>query len=490
MENNGVAFQTEILFGSANSTESKRIHQLVRKGLAYKIAPRVYTTNLADNTEAIVKRNWFRIIAHLYPGAVLSHRSALECKPTPTGHIFVTHAYNNIVELPGLTIHLLKGRGPILDDKPFFDTLYKSQDARAFLENCMPSRKIEEVAKSLKTAEISQKLAEINQIHSESALIRLKEQATVLAPMLGLEKELKVLSKLISAAKDQALPSTPNQTSGLSSYLGKPFHLPTVKLLEELYGHLAGNNYPQYPDLNMATVTFQHYAFFESYFSQYLDGNEFDLSEARKIIETSSPLQGRKEDAEDLLHTYQLCSNKKEMATCPKSVEEFIQQLQKRHAFLISSRPNKNPGKFKESNNHSGISELIPWQLIEGTLIKGFDWYALLQDPFAKAIYLFFMLTEINPFIEGNGALARIMMNAELVAKNLTKIMIPVVYADVYQLSINKISQHQDFQAFIQSMLNIYTFSATVLGDTKNEMERYLRSCHAFYLPSQGKLRY
>ena len=68
--------------------------------------------------------------------------------------------------------------------------------------------------------------------------------------------------------------------------------------------------------------------------------------------------------------------------------------------------------------------------------------------------------------------------------------MIPVVYADVYQLSINKISQHQDFQAFIQAMLNIYTFSATVLGDTKNEMERYLRSCHAFYLPSQGKLRY
>jgi len=29
-----------------------------------------------------------------------------------------------------------------------------------------------------------------------------------------------------------------------------------------------------------------------------------------------------------------------------------------------------------------------------------------------------------------------------------------------------------------------------VLGDTKNEMERYLRSAHAFYLPSQGKLRY
>jgi hypothetical protein len=69
MENSNPVVLSEILFGSANPSESKRIQQLVRKGLAYKIAPRVYTTNLADNTHAIVKRNWFRIIAHLYPGA-------------------------------------------------------------------------------------------------------------------------------------------------------------------------------------------------------------------------------------------------------------------------------------------------------------------------------------------------------------------------------------------------------------------------------------
>lgn len=490
MENNGVVFQAEILFGSANSTESKRIQQLVRKGLAYKIAPRVYTTNLADNTDAIVKRNWFRILSNLYPGAVLSHRSALECKPTPTGHIFVTHAYHNIVELPGLTIHLMKGRGPILDDRPFFEELFRSQDARAFLENCMPSRKTEEAAKSLQTAEISQKLAELLQIHSESALIRLKEQAKVLAPMLGLEKELTILIKLINAVQENASPKKGNQASGLTSYLGEPFHLPSIRLLEELYTQLAGNNYPQYPDLNMATVTFQHYAFFETYCSQFIEGNEFELSEARHIIETTSPFSGRKEDAEDLLHSYQLASNKKEMATCPKTAQELMLLLKKRHAFLLSGRPNKNPGQFKDNNNRSGITELVPWQLIEGTLTKGFDWYALLQDPFAKGIYLLFLLSEVNPFMEGNGVLARIMMNAELSSKNLSKMMIPIVYADIYQQAINKISQHHDCQAFIQSMLNVYAFSATVLGDTKNEMERYLRSCHAFYLPNQGKLRY
>jgi hypothetical protein len=97
---------------------------------------------------------------------------------------------------------------------PFLSTLYRSQDARAFLENCTNSRKSEEAAKSLKTVEISQKLADLLQIHSESALIRLKEQAKVLAPMLGLEKELTVLTKLINAVQQQALGSKPTPPAG------------------------------------------------------------------------------------------------------------------------------------------------------------------------------------------------------------------------------------------------------------------------------------
>ncbi|WP_439504860.1 Fic family protein [Sediminibacterium sp.] len=490
MENYNPVVLSEILFGSAQSSESKRIQQLIRKGLAYKIAPRVYTTNLVDNTEAIVKRNWFRILSNLYPDAVLSHRSALECKPTASGHIFATYSYTKIIELPGLTIHLLKGRGPILDDMPFFEQLYRSQDARAFLENCMPSRKDEEAAKTLRPAEIIQKLAEISQIHSDSALIRIKEQAKVLAPMLGLEKELGILSDLIYSVQAQSNKIETNSSNSLTGYLGKPFHLPTIKLLEELYGHLAGNIYPRHPEKNLSTATFQHFAFFESYFSQFIEGNEFELSEARHIVETASPITSRIEDAEDLLHTYQITSNKKEINTCPITAQDFIQLLQARHAFIFAGRKNKNPGNFKERNNLSGNSELVPWQLIEGTLIKGFDWYTLLQDPFAKAIYVLFLITEVSPFADGNGVLGRMMMNAELSSKNLTKIIIPTVYSTMYELTINKISLHKDFATFIESMLTVYAFSATVLGDTKNEMERYLRSAHAFYLPSQGKLRY
>ena len=178
------------------------------------------------------------------------------------------------------------------------------------------------------------------------------------------------------------------------------------------------------------------------------------------------------------------------MEFTPKTGEALLELLKKRHAKLLASRPNKYPGEFKTSNNPSGITEWVPWDMIEGTLLKGFDWYLLLQDPFAKAIYLHCLISEVKPFGDGNEIMALMMMNAELSSRNLSKIIIPIVYADEYHKSLQENSQQRDCEGYIQSMLNIYAFSATVLGNTKNEMERYLRSCHAFYLPSQGKLRY
>ncbi|MEJ0057697.1 MAG: hypothetical protein WDN75_19850 [Bacteroidota bacterium] len=84
-----------------------------------------------------------------YPDAILSHRSALEFKPTKKGHVFLTYSYTENVKLPGLTIHLLKGPGKIEGDSPLFENLYVSQEARAFLENLQQTRKQGEESKAV-----------------------------------------------------------------------------------------------------------------------------------------------------------------------------------------------------------------------------------------------------------------------------------------------------------------------------------------------------
>src|ERR1700677_269191 len=104
----------EIITGAKE--RSKEINKLEKQGLVKKIAPRLYTSSLEEAAEKIVSRNWFRILSELYPEALLSHRSALERRPTPHGHIYLTYTYTDNIELPGLHIHFLKGPVPLVPE--------------------------------------------------------------------------------------------------------------------------------------------------------------------------------------------------------------------------------------------------------------------------------------------------------------------------------------------------------------------------------------
>ena len=51
------------------------------------------------------------------------------------------------------------------------------------------------------------------------------------------------------------------------------------------------------------------------------------------------------------------------------------------------------------------------------------------------------MILEVHPFTDGNGRVARVMMNAELSAANLARIVIPSVYRREYLGGIRRVSQ-------------------------------------------------
>lgn len=89
-KNQRSAVQEEIIFGSADSRVSTAISRDVKAGRLRRIAPKLYTTNLIDSPENIVRRNLYRIVARYFPGAVVSHRSALEGGLTRDGTLFLT----------------------------------------------------------------------------------------------------------------------------------------------------------------------------------------------------------------------------------------------------------------------------------------------------------------------------------------------------------------------------------------------------------------
>ena len=69
---------SEIIFASSNPQEGYKISKLLQENKIRKIAPRIYSTNLEEKPSEIIKRNILEILGNLYPGSVLSHRSAFE----------------------------------------------------------------------------------------------------------------------------------------------------------------------------------------------------------------------------------------------------------------------------------------------------------------------------------------------------------------------------------------------------------------------------
>ncbi|MBI2285144.1 MAG: Fic family protein [Bacteroidetes bacterium] len=491
MEKNRPIHLQEILFGSSDKAESRRISQLVKQGTIIKIAPSLYTSNLHDTPESIIKRNWFRILAAQYPKALLSHRSALECRPTPKeGHIYLSYTYNKVIELPGMIIHLQAGPPIMEGDNSFFAELYLSQQARAFLENFQQSRKTGEQSRTLTREQIEERLESIIRVKGEDGLNAMRDRAREIAPALDMEKEFLELNKIVSAMLTTKPVRILSSSVGKARALGEPFDPGRIALFELLYGALAGNNYPDYADKNTSRAAYQNFAFFESYFSNYIEGTIFEVEEARQIITTETPLPARNEDSHDVLGTYKIVSNQTEMSICPSSPSELIDLLFRRHAILLSARTDKNPGQFKHINNRAGDTEFVDWQLVMGTLKKGFDWYSLLQHPFAKAIYMMFLVSEVHPFLDGNGRVARVMLNAELSCMKLSKIIIPTVYREDYVGALRRLTRQNDPDPYIRMMLRAYEFSSTIYGEDNYEMEKYLNSCDAFKEPKHGKLHF
>ncbi len=122
------------------------------------------------------------------------------------------------------------------------------------------------------------------------------------------------------------------------------------------------------------------------------------------------------------------------------------------------------PGEFKDRNNYAGNTTFVDFNLVRGTLIKGFDYYNTLRSPFSKAIFMMFMTSEVHPFLDGNGRISRVMMNAELSRAGESKIIIPTIFRDDYMLVLRKLTRQGDPEPFIRAMQRIHRFSAMVYG--------------------------
>ena len=468
---------------------SRAVSAAVARGQLRKLASRLYTRNLDEEPERLVRRNWYYLITSYYPDALITDRTALENQPAPDGSVCLISDKKRDVALPGLVFRPRKGPGPLESDKPFIGGARLASPARAWLENMRPSRaRGQRVARTLSREEIEGRLDALLRRQGEAALNRLRDEAREIAPQLGLEEEFEAFNELIGTllgTRDTDVKSA----VGKARAAGQPFDPERIRLFEALFAALRETIPTDRPAPKRTGEANANLSFFEAYFSNFIEGTEFSVEEAEDIVFNGVIPQERPDDAHDVLGTYRIVSDQAKMRKLPSDVDEFLTLLRRRHAAIMEARPDKNPGVFKTMTNRAGNTVFVAPDLVTGTLEKGFAFLQGLGEPFQRAVFMMLLVSEVHPFADGNGRAARIMMNAELVAGGQERIIIPTSYRTDYLGALKALSNNSHTTPLIRMLDYAQQYTHAIDWRDLDGARRVLEQTGAFAEGEDAKLR-
>lgn len=431
---------------------SSQVSQAVSSGELKKIGSRLYTKNLTDDPQVIVKRHWYNLLSEYYPDALISDRTALENKPATDGSVFIISSKKRITEIPGLIFNPRKGHGPLESDRPFINGIWISSEARAYLENMRPSRARKgSVPRTLRQEEMEERLDKLFRVRGADHVNKIRDRARDIAVELNMQEEYEKLDELIGSLQGTRNANIKTDV-GKARKSQKPFDPDRVELFIKLFENLSDSAPKTRSAANMSQDERVNLSFFEAYFSNFIEGTEFEVEEAADIVFNNVIPAERPEDAHDVMGTYRVVSNYSEMAKTPEDFDDFIAKLKSRHATVMALRKDKQPGEFKTKMNVAGSTQFVKPDLVMATLERGYEIFRGLEYPFQRAVFMMFLVSEVHPFTDGNGRIARIMMNAELVAADEQKIIIPTVYRNNYLAALKALTHNQQFDPLIRTL--------------------------------------
>ena len=453
------------------------------KGELRRIAPKLFTPNFKDTPETIIRRNVWQIGSALFPGGLIADRTALENRPGTDGSVFLIADRTTDLILPGIAFRPRAGVGPIEgSDRPFIDSLWTSSQARALLENMRPSRSRGKVRRTLSREEMEHWIdALLRKGGGDTALNRLRSEFKALAGPLRMEEEALELDGIIGTMLGTRSAKLVTHV-GIARAQGLGYDPERLSLFEELRAGLGGHFFKD----RGARSGQVYLPFFEAYFSNFIEGTEFRVDEARAIVyEGVTPLE-RPEDAHDVLGTFNIVSDDVEMRKVPGTPEEFIERLCFRHSVILAGRPSKHPGEFKTRANQFGETLFVDPSLVQGTLMRGYELLNTLEHPMARAIFAMFLVAEVHPFDDGNGRVARVMMNGELVSQGQERIIIPSVFRSEYLQSLKAHTHNHRVDGLIRVLDFAQSYVSEIEFADYAEAERVLRETNAFKEPANA----
>jgi hypothetical protein len=480
-----------LVVAGTDRTQARRLQRLAQQGELRRIYPGIYTDDRVQPLEAVVRRELFALCSLVAPGSIISHRSALDGgRPTAAGNVFLTGANRRDFKLPGVTLRITQGPGPLESDiriPTFAGDAYISSQARALLENLTASRGDASERRTIGVAGVEAWLERFISRDVSGGINKIRDTARAIAEPLGLQAQFEQLDGIIGALLGTRTVRL-SARAAIARAAGRPYDDARIALFETLAEELQRNPV-QVPPADPQTDTHVQ-AFVETYFSNYIEGTEFELEEAHDIVVHGRPLRYREDDSHDILGTYQAILQSKADPAIPQSFDAFAAQLQEWNRHVIESRAAKHPGEFKTEANRAGGTMFVVPELVLGTLQKGYELIMSAPTPAQRAVLATFVVAEVHPFADGNGRTSRLALNSFLTQAGLTRIIIPTVYRDDYISALKALSSNAHAVPLVRMLTRAAHFSRWLDMRSKDTAFAALKQSNALEQPTAAKLTF
>jgi hypothetical protein len=460
----------------SNLTEpAKDLAKKAKSGVITRIHQGIYTDAKPSELEGLLVSKWHEVVKYLQPDAIASYRTAQELRPEE-GLVVVTSnikQQRKVHVAKVLTIDIQAGSTNELTE-PFLPTMHRSAPPRMYLENLTSGRGV--ISKSLGQEWVEERLSiALRMTDGEKELNSIRDTAREFANANGLEKEFTKLSKIISALlSTHPVEGTLKNSVAIATAKREPYDVVRVERFQSLADYLNRCLLPDVP-YTYTKSGWRHLSFFESYFSNFIEGTEFEIDEAEEIVFLRKQINNRHQDSHDVYAVFQQVSDYQAMSIFPETAEEFIKELQRRHFDMMLERKNKNPGAFKSKVNKAGTSVFVMPEDVIGTLTKGFEVYKTVKAGLEAAIFMQFLVSECHPFDDGNGRLSRVMMNSVLHSNDQYKLIVPTVHRDSYLNGLRKATRENKFATLVKVFYQLQKYTASIdwvdYGETRDSLE-------------------
>ncbi len=214
-------------------------------------------------------------------------------------------------------------------------------------------------------------------------LNQLRDHAREIAPSLGYDAQFKRLNNIIGALLGTHEAKILTAKQALARAAGRPYDPHRLEIFDALFTALNQAALESIEDSAPAGTAREDFAFFEAYFSNYIEGTTFEVEEAESIIFEGKIIENRNEDSHDILGTFQAATTTPWRDRPPQNADEFLVWLQNVNALVMQKRVDRKPGEWKEKPIKPAVLTSSYRNLSSGACGKDSNGYApcLIHSP-------------------------------------------------------------------------------------------------------------